>query len=370
MRIMENSLSQSIPAVNAEFYKVLCQKAAIAMVATDRNFDLVCWNEAAVDILGPDAQLRIGAPLVSSVSENRRKLLMRMLNRALQGLQTTQFEVQQTSHEGGVRDIVVLLSPIVDEDGNTHGVSGWVVDHTSHKQITDRLIQAEKMASLGTLASGVAHHFNNILGGVTTFVDYALSSGDETAMKRALQMTAEAAGRASKITQSLMSFAKQDQRRSDLADLTEVVLTFSHLVEKPLADKGILLELELRPASVVAVEANRMHQVLGNLLTNAEEAMPGGGQITLSIQPAGDDVQLSFKDNGCGIPKANLPMVFEPFFTSKGLLSGGQEGNPGLGLSVVHGIVVEMGGTIKVTSEYGKGSCFTMSFPADGRDLL
>ena len=111
-------------------------------------------------------------------------------------------------------------------------LAAWIVDETDRMRLADQLSQAEKIASLGTLAGGVAHHFNNILGGVATFVDFALTSGDVVSMKRALQMTAEAAARASKITQSLLSFAEVDSRRSDLADLTEVVLTFAHLVER------------------------------------------------------------------------------------------------------------------------------------------
>jgi len=216
----------------------------------------------------------------------------------------------------------------------------------------------------------VAHHFNNILGGVATFVDYALTSGDIAAMKRALQMTSEAASRAGKITQSLLSFAEQDQRRADLADLTEVVLTFSHLVERPLAEKKIHLDLDLRPAPICAVEANRMHQVLGNLLTNAEEAMPSGGMVRICIAPAESSVVLTFADTGIGIPADQLPLVFEPFFTTKGLLAGGDQANPGLGLSVVHGIIVEMGGTIDVQSNVGEGTVFTIVFPVAERKRI
>lgn len=196
----------------------------------------------------------------------------------------------------------------------------------------------------------MAHHFNSILGGVATFVDYALTRGDTAAMKRALQMTAEATARVVKITQSLLSFAKQDSPEGDLADLTEVVLTFAHLVERPLAERRIRLNLDLRAIPIVAVEANRMHQILGNLLTNAEEAMPEGGTLSLGLDHDGQRHHLTFSDTGCGIRPEHLPLVFEPFFTTKGLLAGGDKVNPGLGLSVAHGMVVEMGGSVNVAS--------------------
>ena len=219
------------------------------------------------------------------------------------------------------------------------------------------------MASLGTLAGGVAQHFNSILGGVGAFVDFALTSGDPVAMRRALQMAAEAAARAAQITHSLLSFSERGHR-ADLADLTEVVLTFSHLVERPLAEKNIELLLDLRPVPIVAVEANRMHQALGNLLTNAEEAMPAGGQIALTLDRDADEVVLTFSDSGNGIKPEHLPLIFEPFFTTKGLL-GGDRANPGLGLSVVHGVVVEMGGRIEVQSQEGHGAAFILRFPVE-----
>jgi signal transduction histidine kinase len=182
-------------------------------------------------------------------------------------------------------------------------------------------------------------------------------------MKRALQMTAEATARVVKITQSLLGFAKQDSQEGDLADLTEVVLTFAHLVERPLAERRIRLNLDVQSVPVLAIEANRMHQVLGHLLTNAEEAMPDGGTLSLGLNRDGRCVRLTFADTGCGIRPEHLPLVFEPFFTTKGVLAGGDRVNPGLGLSVAHGMIVAMGGAVQVASEVGKGTAFTLSFP-------
>jgi signal transduction histidine kinase len=183
-------------------------------------------------------------------------------------------------------------------------------------------------------------------------------------------MTAEAAGRASKITQSLLSFAKRDEHSTDLADLTEVVLTFAHLVEQPLTERNIRLRLDLHPIPIIAVESHRAHHVLGNLLTNAEEAMPDGGTLTVGLDVQGQQVVLTFSDTGAGIEEKDLPQVFEPFFTTKGLLAGGNTTNPGLGLSVVHGMVLDMGGRITVSSGPGEGTTFTISLPFDEDGLI
>ena len=355
------------PDPPGDFYRLLCQEAAIAMIATDADFNIKCWNQAAVDLLGLQVDQLQSAPLSIVVPESRRALLDKLLRRTVRRMAASQFDVRVEEDADDPKDVTVYLSPLSDPGGEVQGVAAWIIDQTRHVQLVHKFNKAEKMASLGTLASGGAHHFNNILGGVATFVDFALTSGDTGAMKRALQMTAEASVRASKLTQSLLSFAKHDTYRADLADLTEVILTFAHLVEKPLSEKNIHLELDLHPVSVVAVEANRMHQILGNLLTNAEEALPEGGTIFLNIGPGHDDAHamLTFADDGVGIDEKNLDLVFDPFFTTKGLHSGGQRMNPGLGLSVVQGIVLEMGGRIAVSPRPESGTQFVITLPIE-----
>jgi len=344
-------------------YRQLYEHSPVAAIATDRQFRIVTCNAAASRLMGLSGEQVLGRHLVETVPQGRRKLLARLLSRTAERQVISEFEVQLPSPGAKARDLMVVLSPIPGPDGASRGVAAWIVDETTRKRLGERLVQAEKMASLGTLAGGVAHHFNNILGGVATFVDFALTSGDRQAMHRALQMTAEAAARAGRITQSLLTFAERDQRRADLADLTEVVLTFVHLVERPLEERRIRLHLDLHPVPIVPVETNQMHQILGNLLTNAEEAMPDGGTISINLDRTDDRVVLAFGDTGCGIRPEHQPLVFEPFFTTKGLLAGGDQANPGLGLSVVHGLVLEMGGAISLESESGKGTRFFISFP-------
>lgn len=364
MNHQPNDPSTDVPS---GFYRLLCQEAAVAMIATDPDFNIQYWNQAATGLLGLQAGEMQSKPLLLVVPEARRPLFDKFLKRTVKRMETSEFDVCIEDTPEGAKDVTVFLSPLSDSDGVLQGVAAWIIDQTRHAQLVQKYNKAEKMASLGTLASGVAHHFNNILGGVATFVDFALTSGDTASMKRALQMTAEASVRASKLTQSLLSFAKHDSYRADLADLTEVVLTFTHLVEKPLDERNIKLELELHPVSIVAVEANRMHQILGNLLTNAEEAMPDGGTIFLAIGPGKDDSEamLSFGDDGAGIDAKHLDLVFDPFFTTKGLHAGGERMNPGLGLSVVQGIVLEMGGRIEVRPRDEAGTEFTITLPVD-----
>ncbi|MCL2701892.1 MAG: ATP-binding protein [Phycisphaerae bacterium] len=353
----------SLPA--EPFFQRLVEHAAVAVIATDAAFSIVSWNAAAESLLGVEASRMLGRPLEEAVPPERRAPLAKLMHRVVQQGEMEKLEVRLTDGMTQ-RDVLIVLSPIPGEQewGPAQGVAAWVLDQTPRTRLSERLVEAEKMASLGTLAGGVAQHFNSILGGVGTFVDFALTSGDPQAMRRALQMAAEAAARAAQITHSLLSFSEPPSHRADLADLTEVVLTFSHLVERPLTEKNIELLLDLHPVPIVAVEANRMHQALGNLLTNAEEAMPAGGQVAITVDRRGEDVVLIFADSGNGIKHEHLPLVFEPFFTTKGLL-GGDRANPGLGLSVVHSIAVEMGGRIEVQSDEGHGAKFILYFPVE-----
>ncbi len=345
-------------------YRRIVQAAPAALIATDRHLSIHTVNQAARDILRiPRGELK-GTSLPNLLPDKHRRGVERLARRVLQGDTQPHFEIELPVPDGESRYLNVVMGPLEPKpDGPTEGVIFSFIDQSQIHRHTELRAQRERMHSLSTLAAGVAHHFNNILGGVGTFVDYALTSMDFVAMKRALQMTAEAVSRASEITQSLLSFSEHPTHRHDLADLTEVILTFAHLVEGPLEEKGIRFNLDLKPVPIVEVETHRMHQVLGNLLSNAEQAMPDGGKIKLSLDRTDGEVILKFSDTGTGIDPRNLPMVFEPFYTTHGLHAGGNQVNAGLGLSVVHGIVLEMGGHIGVESTPGEGTTFTIRLP-------
>ena len=225
------------------------------------------------------------------------------------------------------------------------------------------------MSALGTMAAGVAHHFNNILGGVATFADFAVTSDDIAMMKRGLHMAAEGATRASKLTNQLLSIANAEEGEASLADMTEILLTFAHMSEEPLARRGVALDLTLSPVPSVAVDGAKFHQVLQNLLSNAEEAMPNGGRITIDVSSEGSEAVVRFADTGSGMPDEVCQQAFEPFYSTKGVHSGGNDStHAGLGLSVVHGVVTDAGGTISIDSKVGQGTTFVMRFPGSDVD--
>jgi len=358
----ENSQSpnNSIPC---EYYRHLCNCSSFAIISADCRGRIVTWNQAAEKLFNTRPSDVLGRHLEIIVPEGVRLTLRESIEQALTNRQTGEFELKHRDEHGELMTLAVVIAPIVDNSDQILGIAAWIRDITNRKQLERYLAQAEKMASLGTLASGVAHHFNNIVGGVATFVDYALSSQDPQSTKRALEMTAEAADRISKITSSLLTFAEKDMRQFDLSDLTEVILSFSHLVEKPLREKNIKLDLHLQAVPVYEVPGSRIHQILGHLLDNAERSMAEGGTVTIDLQRSNNNLILKFSDTGCGIAPNILPHVFEPFFTTNGTISGGNYSCSGLGLAVVHGIVNELGGTINVESQPDNGTTFTICFP-------
>jgi PAS domain S-box-containing protein len=348
-----------------DYYRHLFDCSSFAIIGADCQGIIRSWNRAAERLFErSDAQM-CGRHVQEIVPEERRPLLDRAIKRAVSKRQVADFEVEYHNQTGKELVLAVVLTPVMDETHQVQGLAAWIRDISNRRELEKKLLEAEKLASLGTLASGIAHHFNNIIGGVATFVDYALTSSNPEATQRALKMTAEAANRIGDITRSLLTFAEKDAHQTDKSDVTEVILTFAHLVEKPLAEKNIKLELHLEAVPMVEVIGSRLHQMLGNLLDNAENAMPNGGNIRIGLKRQTEHVVLTFADTGCGIAEKDATHIFDPFFTTRGTLRGGNQKSAGLGLSVVHGIVRELGGAIELESKINQGTTFTIRFPID-----
>ncbi|MBI5723884.1 MAG: PAS domain-containing protein [Planctomycetes bacterium] len=349
------------------FCRQLFQNVQVALVAVDADFNVTCCNQTASMLLAVAPLDAVGRPVHQLVPENCRNLLDKMLRRAMARREPAQFDMSIPLPDSQTRCLMAVLSPIRDDQDRDVGAAIWLADRTESRRMAERLAAADRMAAIAAFAGGVAHHFNNIMGAITTSVDHALTSGDYSAMRKALQIAADGTARAARITQAMLAFAERDSRRSEPADCAEILINFSRLIERPLAKRNIKLALDLKPTPPVRLDSNRMHQILGNLLTNAEEAMPAGGQISLGLDAAGDEIVVTFADTGCGIRPEHLGKIFQPFFTTKGPLHGGSQNNPGLGLAMVHGMVMDMGGRIFVESEPDRGAKFSMFFPVRPR---
>jgi len=348
------------------FFQLLWRHAAFALIATDVELRIHAWNVQASRMFGQTSAEMMGRSILDIFPDADRDTASQALTRALTDGQTSQFEVERRDPAGQRSSLFVRIGPVVDEGGRRIGTVANITDITERVELERRLASSERMASLGSLAGGVAHHFNSILGGLVTAVDHALSVGDLATCRRTLAQAADALGRATRITENLLAFSRGDTRIATAAGLREVLLSFAGQIEPRLAEANVTLDLQVEDVPAVEVPTTRMMQVLENLTDNAVDAMPTGGTLTLHLHHnrTADLVELRVIDTGSGIPDDVVDHVFEPFYTTKGELAGGQSNNVGLGLAVAHGLVGEMGGSIDVASTPGRGSCFTIRFDA------
>ena len=228
----------------------------------------------------------------------------------------------------------------------------------------NRLVQAAKLAAVGEMAAGIAHELNNPLTSVTGFAELVMDDlPQESPSRPDLDLVIREARRARDVVRRLLDFARQSESARASASLNRVVEDVITLTRHLIHTNGVELKLEMQEdLPWVSMDENQMKQVLLNLVHNALQAMPAGGQMeikTAAFQKVGrEGVMVSVRDNGVGIKPEDQPRIFEPFFTTKA-----DRGGTGLGLSVTYGIVSDHGGEIEVISQPGFGSTFTVWLP-------
>jgi signal transduction histidine kinase len=224
----------------------------------------------------------------------------------------------------------------------------------------DRL-RAEKMATIGLLASGLAHEFNNIMSGISGYAQ--LAQKNPKYRDQLVQVTLVQSERALELTRSLSTFYRPSVEKRPIA-MGAVVENALCLVAKEFEERRIELEKRLPEVRPVLGSAGQLQEVVLNLVLNAIHAIEFDGRLEISLRDEAGKVMLQVKDNGCGIPAENIDRIFDAFFTTKGALGGGSMGGSGLGLSVSYNIVRAHAGSISVESTPGQGTSFTVTLPA------
>lgn len=230
------------------------------------------------------------------------------------------------------------------------------------QRVQNDLAHTARMASIGTLAAGVAHEFNNMLATMVGYAQLGLVGSHDEQIE-ALQMVLTMAQRGKHITSSLLTFAESESGRRATMKLDELIDQALETVERDLNRLGIQLQRERNEQAIVAVDPAQFVQVIINLLTNARDAMSDGGILKLRTRVIDQRVELQVSDTGTGISPTVRGRLFEPFVTTKGALGGGQQSGIGLGLSICYSIVQGHGGTIDVQSVEGGGSTFIVTLP-------
>ena len=288
------------------------------------------------------------------------------------GLRQYESWIQQT--DGKRRDFLINKASYLDLEGNVAGIIGATLDITDRKAMEKRLLQSQKMESIGTLAGGIAHDFNNILAAIIGFTELSIQAAEKgSEIETDLQEVYTAANRAKELVKQILTFARLSDEEIRPLQPTVIVKEVLKFIRSSIPST-IDIEQDIRSDSFIMGNATQIHQVMMNLCTNAAQSMEEkGGRLRvvledirltpdkpthlLDLRP-GDYITITVSDTGTGIPAENIGSIFEPYFTTKGPGEG-----TGMGLAMVHGIVQTYGGRIFVDSTPETGTTFTLYLP-------
>ena len=232
------------------------------------------------------------------------------------------------------------------------------------RTLEDQLLQTQKLSSVGALASSITHEFNNILTTVINYAKMGVRHKDAGTRDKAFDRILSAGQRATKITTGMLAYARNTSDRYEPCELNRLLADVMVLVQKDLQMHRIGIDEELQQGVWAKVNSSQIQQILINLIVNARQAMKEGGRLRLAIRDNIDEgwAEISVGDTGCGIPHDRLQQIFDPFFTTKTADARGQ-GGTGIGLSLCRRIIEAHKGRIRVESEVGRGTTFTLKLP-------
>ncbi len=346
-----------------KYLEELLENANALILVVNRDRKVVVFNDALVQLTGKSKADVLGADVETLLGETDRLKLLRVFGAALKGQPVTGVETALVGANGVERRITFNTSAVLSQSGEVEGVMAIGSDLTRTRELERRVIQAEKLASLGQLAASVVHEINNPMTAVSTYADAlwrrsqtnpAADPADVDKYKRIVDNSE----RVLRFTRDLVSYARPAHDKPEAIDLNAVLEKSIGFCDHVIHKHGITLRRELSPVPTFHAIRQNLVQVFVNLITNACHATPTGGAITVRTSHQDDQAIVAISDTGRGMAPETQARIFEPFFTTKPDGKG-----TGLGLSIVQGIVENHGGSISVTSEPGQGTTFTLRLP-------
>jgi PAS domain S-box-containing protein len=342
-----------------------------AIIGQSLDGTITSWNRSAERIFGYSAAEMVGNGLSSITPSPRAEEQAEMLQRVSRGERVAPFETVRLCKDGRELQVSISISPIRDQAGKVVAASKIMRDVTDRKAMQTQLLFADRMASVGTLAAGVAHEINNPLAYVMANLDFITQEIRELAgtsarmreLEEVLSETRDGAERVKKIVRGLRTFARADAERREVVELERVLEVSINMAFNEVRHRAKLVK-NYAAVPAVFVDESRLVQVLINLIVNAAHSIPEGNvdrnEIRLATRTDGTGrAVVEVQDTGSGIPEAIQGRIFDPFFTTKPIGTG-----TGLGLSICHGIVSALGGELTFESNVGHGTTFRVTLPA------
>ncbi len=374
--VTERKIAEQALQESEARYRTVLEANPDPIVVYDMQACVVYLNPAFSEVFGWDLKECKGKRIDGFIPADRRAEVRQMAEQVVAGRSFSGIETQRLTKSGVLVPVSISCAIYKDAGGQPVGSIFTLRDIREKKKMEQQLLNMQRLESIGTLAGGIAHDFNNLLTAIQGNVSLALYDMDENdPRRRVFEDVQKAVKSGSRLTSQLLGFARKGRYEVKLLELNRVVKDVSETYGRTRKDISIHYELA---ADLSAVEADegQIEQVLLNILVNAGQAMPGGGDLHIRTcnvshldmtgkvyQPKpGRYNHLSIADTGVGINKKVIDHVFEPFFTTKEMGRG-----TGLGLASAYGIIKGHGGYIDVESQLGRGTTFDIYLPASDR---
>ncbi len=343
------------------------------MILTDPNQDdnpIAFANKAFLDLTGYEESEVLGRNCRFLQGAQTDRAAVAELRDAVKAHDSIALELLNYRRDGSPFWNAVFIGPVYDVEGNLLYFFASQLDVTRRRNVEQSYRQAQKMESIGQLTAGLAHDFNNLLQVVNGNLDLLSAVTDSDKARRYVAAAQSAAERGAKLTRQLLAFARKTRLEPRAIDLSHLVTEFGDVIESSI-NKRVDLHLSLRRGLPhVVVDPDQLEMALLNIVNNARDAMPNGGEVTIGTRrltltddtarelAPGDYVVLEVKDQGTGMPAEVLERATEPFFTTKGVGQG-----TGLGLAMASGFLRQSGGRLDIESEPERGTTVMMVFP-------
>lgn len=316
------------------------------ILSKDLNGIIASWNAAATRLFGYSADEMIGSSILKLIPEDLHSDEKIIMENIRAGRRVEHFETLRRTKSGQLLDVSLTVSPIRDQSGRIIGASKILRDISSRKRLEQALLQAEKIAATGRMAATIAHEINNPLEAVVNLIYLLRPMITDPAGVGYFEAVESELGRVSHIARQTLGYYHEHAAASS-ASLAEIVLHAIAIYEPRCTATGIEIEKALNSSREIVLRRGEIMQVVSNLIMNAIYAMPTGGVLSISVEDAAgapDGIVLAIQDDGVGIAEADLPRVFEAFFSTRSTVG------TGIGLFVAKQFVEGHGGRIEVES--------------------